>query len=64
MKRGKRKWLVIAVKLLLVIAVYHILTKIGVNPFFSILMMLYWKTMVALGLLLGGIMYAAGIITF
>lgn len=53
-----------AVKLLLVIAVYHILTKIGINPFFSILMMLYWKTMVALGLLLGGIMYAAGIITF
>ena len=59
---GKRlEWIA---KALLTVAVYWFLTKMGVNPFFSVLMLLYWKTMFALGLLLGGIMYAAGIITF
>lgn len=61
---GKRSWLRWIVKALLVAAVYYFLTKMGINPFFSILVMLYWKTMVTLGLLLGGIMYAFGIITF
>lgn len=60
-KRNRLSWLL---RVLLLVAVFWFLTKYGINPFFSVLLMLYWKTVMVLGLLLGGIMYAAGIITF
>lgn len=57
MKAGKKKLLVLSLKILTVLVAYLILHKLGVNPFWSILALMYWRTILALGLVLGGLIY-------
>ncbi len=57
MKKGKKKWLKAAMKLALVAAVFIILLKCGLNPFWSVLAIICWRGILRLGLLLAGLVW-------
>ena len=38
---------------------FYILHRVGVNPFWSLLAMLYWKTLLRYALLLCGLLWSA-----
>ena len=59
MKTNRQKWLSIAARLSLMALAFYILHRVGVNPFWSLLAMLYWKTLLRFGLLLGGLLWFA-----
>ncbi len=51
-------------KLLLVLAVYFILIKCGLNPFWSVLVIIYWRGILKLSLFLGGVVYILNLIMY
>ncbi len=59
MKLNKKKLLWLAARIILTAAVFFILMRVGLNPFWSVLVMLYWKTVLCLGLFILGLAYFA-----
>lgn len=57
MKTRTRRWLPLAAKILLVVFGYYMLHRCGLNPFWSVLVLMYWRTVITLGLLIAGLMY-------
>jgi hypothetical protein len=59
MKSGKKKFLVWMLKLALAVLVCCLLVRCGLHPFLSVLVLLYWKTAIALGLFIVGLAWFA-----
>jgi hypothetical protein len=57
MRTNNRKLLWIIAKITLVIAAIFVLHRAGINPFWSVLALIYWKTLLKIGLALGGLMW-------
>lgn len=57
MKRGNKIWMKRLGKLALLMIIYWVLLRSGLNPFWSILVILYWKAILKLSLFLGGLAY-------
>ncbi len=59
MKRGKKRFLVWLLKIAVAALAFWLLTRSGLNPFWSVLVLLYWKTVVGLGLFILGLAWFA-----
>ncbi len=59
MKRGKKKFWIWLLKLAVVALAFLLMMRTGINPFWSALILLYWKTVVVLGLFVLGLAYFA-----
>jgi hypothetical protein len=59
MKRGKRRFWVWLLKLSVAALAFYLLVRGGLNPFWSVLVLLYWKTAILLGLFVVGLAYFA-----
>ncbi len=59
MKRGKKRFWIWLLKMSVAALAFWLLIRSGINPFWSLLLLLYWKTVVVLGLLAVGLAYFA-----
>ncbi len=59
MKRGKKRFWIWLLKMSVSALAFWLLVRSGINPFWSLLLLLYWKTAIVLGLLAVGIAYFA-----
>ncbi len=59
MKANRKKLLWIAARIALMAAAFYILHRAGMNPFWSVLALIYWKTIFKVGLAFGGLLWFA-----
>ncbi len=59
MKVNKKKLLWPAARIAVTALSFYLLTRAGVNPFWSVLALLYWKTVLGWGIFILGLAYFA-----
>lgn len=59
MKVNKKKLLWLAARIALMAVAFCILMRVGLNPFWSVLALIYWKSLFKVGLALGGLLWFA-----
>ncbi len=59
MKLNKKKLMWLAARIALMAAAFYILHRAGLNPFWSVLALIYWKTVLKVGFALGGLLWFA-----
>ena len=59
MKRSNKRFWTWLLKMSVAALAFWLLVRSGINPFWSVLVLLYWKTVVVLGLFVLGLAYFA-----
>jgi hypothetical protein len=59
MKTGRRRFWIWLLKMSAAALAVYLLVRAGINPFWSVLVLLYWKTIVVAGLFVLGLAYFA-----
>ena len=59
MKLDKKKLLWMAARIAVTALAFYLLVRCGLNPFWSVLALLYWKTLIGWGIFILGLAYFA-----